>query len=114
LADQTEQKETYPIYEVFIQRDNNTAFVHHGSLLAPNEEVALFLAKENFARRQPCYNLWVTKRDHIHQLPAEGRVSLDKLEDKTYRETKGYGYLRKKWRKYEQEQLTEKNLLSRG
>jgi ring-1,2-phenylacetyl-CoA epoxidase subunit PaaB len=114
LADQSEKKETYPIYEVFIQRDSNTPFVHQGSLLAPNEEVALFLGKENFARRQPCYNLWVAKRDHIHQLPVENRVSLDKWEDKEYRETKGYGYLRKKWRKYEQEQLTEKNLLSRG
>jgi ring-1,2-phenylacetyl-CoA epoxidase subunit PaaB len=112
--DQTNKEQAQPIFEVFIQRDSGAAFIHQGSLLAPNEEVALFLAKENFARRQPCYNLWVARREAIHQLPAEERVSLDKLEGKEYRETKGYGYLKKKWRKYEQEQLTEKNLLSRG
>ncbi|GAA0379363.1 1,2-phenylacetyl-CoA epoxidase subunit B [Bacillus horti] len=101
----------YPIYEVFIQRDANTAFVHQGSLLAPNEQVALFLAKENFTRRQPCYNLWVVERKHIAQPSPNERKALEKLEDKQYRETKGYGYLKKKWRKYDQEQLTEKNLL---
>lgn len=109
--DQSKKEQVQSIFEVFIQRDNGAAFVHQGSLLAPNEEVALFLARENFARRQPCYNLWVTNRENIYQLPAEERISLDKWEDKEYRETKGYGYLKKKWRKYEQEQLTEKNLL---
>lgn len=102
---------TYPIFEVFIQRDANTPFTHHGSLLAPNHEAALFLAKENFARRQPCYNVWVVQREHIAQPSPLERLALEKLDDKQYRETKGYGYLKKKWRKYNQEQLTEKNLL---
>jgi ring-1,2-phenylacetyl-CoA epoxidase subunit PaaB len=106
------EQSAYPIYEVFVQRDANTAFVHQGSLLAPNREIALALAKENFTRRQPCYNLWVVERENIAQLTAEERRSLAKLDElKTYRETKGYGYLKKKWRKYQQEQLTEKNLL---
>lgn len=109
------EKETnqtdYPVYEVFIQRDANNSFVHHGSLLAPNDEVALYLAKENFARRQPCYNIWVSRRENLIQLSAEERKALDKLEDKAYRETKGYGYLKKKWRKYNQDQLTARNLL---
>lgn len=105
-------KKQYPVFEVFVQRDANNNFVHQGSLLAPNKEIALSLAKENFTRRQPCYNIWVVEREDIAQLSPSERRSLDKLEDKSYRETKGYGYLKKKWRKYEQEQLTEKHLLS--
>lgn len=112
MTNQIQQNEQISsIFEVFIQRDANTAFIHQGSLLAPNPEVALFLAKENFARRQPCYNVWVVQREHISQLPPMERKALEKLEDKHYRETKGYGYLKKKWRKYNQDQLTEKNLL---
>lgn len=80
--------------------------------MAPNKTAALSLAKENFTRRQPCYNLWVVEREQISQLPAEERKYLGKLDElKAYRETKGYGYLKKKWRRYQQEQLTEKNLL---
>jgi ring-1,2-phenylacetyl-CoA epoxidase subunit PaaB len=113
MNQEEEKKATfsYPIYEVFVQRDGNSAFIHQGSVLAPNEEVALYLAKENFARRQPCYNIWVVLREGIKQLSSINRASLDKLENKEYRETKGYGYLKKKWRKYNQEQLTERNLL---
>ncbi|WP_202078440.1 1,2-phenylacetyl-CoA epoxidase subunit PaaB [Caldalkalibacillus salinus] len=107
----SEKNTNYPVFEVFVQRDANNQFIHHGSLLAPNADVALSLAKENFTRRQSCYNLWVVERNHISQLSPEERKSLDKIEDKQYRETKGYGYLKKKWRQYEQEQLTERNLL---
>ncbi|MDQ0338965.1 ring-1,2-phenylacetyl-CoA epoxidase subunit PaaB [Caldalkalibacillus uzonensis] len=112
MSNQQTKETHYPIYEVFIQRDANTPFVYQGSLLAPNQEVALFLAKENFARRIPCYNIWVVNREDIGQLPSEERESLNRMDNKDYRETKGYGYLKKRWRKYDQVQLTKRHLLS--
>ena len=41
-------------------------------------------------------------------------MTLSRLDNKDYRTTKGYGYLKKKWRHYEQEMLDEKEILSWG
>ena len=38
----------------------------------------------------------------------EEKKTLQRLDNKDYRTTKGYGYLKKKWRKYEQEMLGRK------
>ncbi|WP_026690066.1 1,2-phenylacetyl-CoA epoxidase subunit PaaB [Alteribacter aurantiacus] len=101
----------YEEYEVFSKRNQMAPFQHQFSLLAPNKEMAMVMAKENFLRREPCVNIWVVKKSDISSLGEEERVILNRLDNKSYRETKGYGYLKKKWREYEQEQFTEKNLL---
>lgn len=99
------------VYEVFSQKTQTSSFVHQFSLIAPNHEMALTMAKENFLRREPCTNIWVVKRENVHSLSAEERKTLDTLDNKAYRETKGYGYLRAKWRKYKQEMFTEQKLM---
>jgi ring-1,2-phenylacetyl-CoA epoxidase subunit PaaB len=108
MSMKTNSQENFFIYEVFSQKNVNASFVHQFSLLAPNAEVALIMARENFLRREPCFNLWVVKRDDIHTLPPEERPFLERLDNKSYRETKGYGDLQTRWRyhreKYEAQQ----------
>ena len=44
----------------------------------------------------------------------EEKLTLNRLDNKEYRTAKGYGYLKKKWRKYEQQMLDEKEIMSWG
>lgn len=110
----TNEKTFYQEYEVFSKRTPAASFQHQFSLLAPNEEMAIVLAQENFLRREPVVDIWVVNRKHIGAMDAEEKMSLGRLDNKDYRTTKGYGYLRKKWRGYEQNMLDEKELLSGG
>ncbi|RNB86775.1 1,2-phenylacetyl-CoA epoxidase subunit B [Brevibacillus nitrificans] len=111
MSNQT-NNEDFVIYEVFSQKTVSASFVHQFSLLAPNAEVALSMARENFLRREPCFNLWVVKRDDIHGLPPEERPFLERLDNKSYRETKGYGDLQGRWRRHKEEYEAQHNTKS--
>ncbi|MGO4887687.1 1,2-phenylacetyl-CoA epoxidase subunit PaaB [Anaerobacillus sp. MEB173] len=102
----------YQEYEVFSRRTDTAAMQHQFSLLAPNHDMALIMAQENFMRREPVADIWVVKRADIRDLDQEERQSLARLDNKNYRTTKGYGYLKKKWREYEQAMFDEKEILS--
>lgn len=93
----------FEVFEVFSQRTVKSSFVHQFSLLAPNHEMALAMARENFLRRDPCVNVWVVKRDDIYAIPPEERPFLERMDNKDYRETKGYGYIQGKWRQHREE-----------
>jgi ring-1,2-phenylacetyl-CoA epoxidase subunit PaaB len=97
------KKEAYPIFEVFSQKSPKSQFVHQFSLLAPNHEIAMSMARDNFLRREDCVNLWVVKRDDIYVLPPEERWALQCLDNKSYRETNGYGDLQARWRQHKEE-----------
>ena len=111
MADETT---FYQEYEIFSKRTPSSAFQYQFSLLAPNEDMALVLAQENFMRREPVVDIWIVNRKHIRKMNEEEKMTLNRLDNKDYRMTKGYGYLRRKWRKYEQEILDEKEILSWG
>lgn len=104
----------YQEFEVFSKRTDTSPLQYQFSLLAPNKELALVMAQENFMRREPVADIWVVKRSNIRKMSPEEKLSLMRLDNKDYRNTKGYGYLRKKWRHYEQEMLDEKEILSWG
>jgi len=104
----------YQEYEVFSKRTFKSPFQHQFSLLAPNKELAIVMAQENFMRREPVADIWVVKRSDIRMMNQEEREGLQRLDNKDYRNTKGYGYLKKKWRDYEQNMLDEKEILSWG
>ena len=53
------------VYEVFIKRDGREEFRHVGALEAANDELALVLAREAYARRAEGDRLWVVRRDHV-------------------------------------------------
>ncbi|MGN1402144.1 MAG: 1,2-phenylacetyl-CoA epoxidase subunit PaaB [Bacillus sp. (in: firmicutes)] len=104
----------YQEYEVFSKKTNNAPIQHQFSLLAPNMDMALIMAQENFMRREAVADLWVVKSSDIRRLSTEEKQMLSRLDNKEYRTTKGYGYLKKKWRAYEQKILDEKEIMSWG
>lgn len=86
---------------------------HQFSLLAPNREMAMMMAQENFMRREDVVDIWVVKQSDIRKMSSEERQSITKrLDNKEYRTTKGYGYLRQKWKEKEQGMLDEKEIMS--
>ncbi|MEH7125926.1 1,2-phenylacetyl-CoA epoxidase subunit PaaB [Bacillus sp. JJ1532] len=104
----------YQEFEVFSKRTDTSPLQYQFSLLAPNQELALVMAQENFMRREPVADIWVIKSSDIRKMSLEEKQTLMRLDNKDYRNTKGYGYLRKKWRQYEQAMLDEKEILSWG
>ncbi|MDQ0218721.1 1,2-phenylacetyl-CoA epoxidase subunit PaaB [Peribacillus cavernae] len=108
------KKTFYEEYEVFSKRTSTTPMQYQFSLLAPNDDMALMMAQENFMRREPVADIWVVKRSNIRKVTVEERDMLQRLDNKDYRTAKGYGYLKKKWRHYEQQMIDEKEILSWG
>ncbi|HEX6594342.1 MAG TPA: 1,2-phenylacetyl-CoA epoxidase subunit PaaB [Bacillota bacterium] len=103
----------YKVYEVFSKRNAKTPIQHQFSLLAPNDEMALLMAQENFMRREDVIDVWVVEREKIRSMTSEERqIWTKRLNNKDYRTTKGYGYLRKKWREKQQGMLDEKEIMS--
>lgn len=41
---------------------------HQFSLLAPNHELAMIMAQENFMRREPVSDIWVVKRSDVRMM----------------------------------------------
>ncbi len=49
-------------YEVFLKRDGQEEYRHAGSIEAPDDELALVLARENYLRRAEGDLLWMVDR----------------------------------------------------
>jgi ring-1,2-phenylacetyl-CoA epoxidase subunit PaaB len=77
-------------YEVFQQRRRGEQHVHVGALHAPNAEMALLLAKEQFGRREQCASLWVVRSADVHASAYEDADMFQHAFDKSYREGSGY------------------------
>lgn len=77
-------------WEVFHQAKRGAAHLHVGSVHAPDAEMALLLAKEQFARRQACVNLWVVPTTAIVATGYEDADMFEHGTDKSYREAFGY------------------------
>ncbi|SDI16079.1 1,2-phenylacetyl-CoA epoxidase subunit PaaB [Alteribacillus bidgolensis] len=113
MGEKHDGSEFYQEYEVFSKKSDKAPLQHQFSLLAPNEDMALSMAQENFMRRENVVDVWVVPRTNIRSMTSKERQQLTKrLDNKDYRTTKGYGYLRKKWRDKEQDMLDEKEILS--
>lgn len=80
----------WPIFEVFHQQARGEPHVHVGSVHATDAEMALLLAKEQFARRQACVNLWVVPATAIMASEYEDADMFERATDKSYRESWGY------------------------
>ncbi len=76
------------IYEVFRRSGHKEPFEHAGSVIAPDHEMALMLAKECFLRRREGDHLWVVRRSDIHSFGDESL--LVPVSDKSYRYPEGY------------------------
>lgn len=92
----------YEEYEVFSRKKDGLSLEHRFSLLAPNQEMAFIMAKENFFRREPVKELWVVKRADIRMMDQDEREGFKNLDNKGYRETKGYVNLPKQWKAFKE------------
>ena len=77
-------------FEVFHQKSRGAQHIHVGSVHAPNDEMALVFAKEQYARRMKCVNLWIVKTREIMATPYEDSDMFEPATDKSYRESFGY------------------------
>lgn len=80
----------WPIFEVFHQQTRGEPHVHVGAVHAADAETALLMAKEQFARRQACVNIWVVAAEDITATPYEDADIFEHGTDKSYREAFGY------------------------
>lgn len=82
--------EQWQTYEVFHQKSRGEQHTHVGIVHAPNAEMALLFAKEQFARRMKCVNLWIVKTTDIIATDYEDEDIFIPSTDKSYREAFGY------------------------
>ena len=59
------------IYEVFLKREGKEEFRHAGSLEAATAELAIVLARENYARRGEGTAMWLVDRADIVTAEAD-------------------------------------------
>jgi ring-1,2-phenylacetyl-CoA epoxidase subunit PaaB len=73
------------VWAVFLQAHKRDPHVHVGDVHAPDAEMALVVAKESYARRDPCVSLWVVRATEIHATTAEAAEMFVPAIDKSYR-----------------------------
>ncbi|MEM0995475.1 MAG: phenylacetic acid degradation protein [Bacteroidota bacterium] len=94
-------------FEVFHQKSRGDHHSHVGCVHAPNPEIALLFAKEQYARRMKCVNLWVVRTADITASSYEDAEMFEPATDKSYREA--FGYKNKHLiKKYKEEQAQAK------
>lgn len=87
---QEEPLEQWETYEVFVQPNRGDQHQHVGAVHAPSPELAIVFAKEQFARRMKCVNIWVVPTRAIYHTSAEDEDMFQHAVDKSYREAYGY------------------------
>ena len=73
------------LFAVFRQDTKNDPHVHVGDVHASDPEMALVLAKEQFARRDPCVNLWVVPYTAVAATAYDEAEMFEPAIDKSYR-----------------------------
>ncbi len=87
---QMEDMNHWQTYEVFHQKKRGENHVHVGTVHASDNDMALILAKEQYARRQECVNIWVVKSADISALPIMDSDMFSTIPEKTHREPGPY------------------------
>lgn len=80
-----DEAEAARLFAVFRQDTKNDAHVHVGDVHATDPEMALVLAKEQFARRDPCVNLWVVPYTAVVATAYDDAEMFEPAIDKSYR-----------------------------
>jgi ring-1,2-phenylacetyl-CoA epoxidase subunit PaaB len=73
------------VWAVFLQARRRDAHVYVGDVHAPDAEMALVLAKESYARRDPCVSLWVVPLREIRATAGDAADMFAPATDKSYR-----------------------------
>ena len=93
------QNEHWEPFAVFHQDKRGAAHEFVGIVHAPDPEIALVFAKEQFGRRKKTVNLWVVRSADIFTFQHEDDDMFATAPEKTYREASGYP-VRKRINKY--------------
>lgn len=80
----------FQTYEVFHQKKRGQQHVHVGIVHAPNAEMALIYAKEQFSRRGETANLWVVPSDQVFATEYFDQDIFETTEEKIYRDPGTY------------------------
>lgn len=73
-------------YEVFLKKPGKAPFEHAGSMEAPDDELAVLLARETYVRRAEGEEMWVVERSHVLEV---GPDFLGVNADKPHRHNSG-------------------------
>ncbi len=86
------EKEYWITWEVFHQDKRGNHHEHQGSVHAPEAELALVFAKEQFGRRKKCVNIWVVRTDHVFTFSYSDEDMFESAvsPEKSYREANGF------------------------
>lgn len=87
---QKAQLDQWMTWEVFHQKSRGDHHTHVGSIHAPTADLAIVFAKEQYARRMKCVNLWVVPTSAIHATEYEDADMFEPATDRSYREAFGY------------------------
>jgi ring-1,2-phenylacetyl-CoA epoxidase subunit PaaB len=101
-----ENGENWPTYEVFTQKKRGAQHTHAGIIHAPNPEMAIVLAKEQFARRGQTVNIWIVPSSQVLATAYEDADIFETTPEKIHREAAGYK-IRDKIEKYKEEHPNE-------
>ncbi len=80
----------FQTYEVFHQKKRGEQHEHVGIVHAPNDEMALLFAKDQYARRDITINLWVVKSANVIASSYDDTDIFASTPEKQYREAGGY------------------------
>ena len=82
----SENKNKWPLWEVFIRSKQGLNHKHVGSLHAADEEMAIENARDVYTRRMEGVSIWVVESKHIHaNNPYDSDELFDPASDKIYR-----------------------------
>ena len=77
-------------YEVFHQSKRGEPHMYVGSVHAPDPQMALQLARDQFARRLKCASLWVVRSKDITATDYQEGDFFAQITDKSYRDPKAF------------------------
>ncbi|MCS6934777.1 MAG: hypothetical protein NZM35_06485 [Chitinophagales bacterium] len=89
-------------WEVFHQEKRGKQAVHVGIVHASTPEMALILAKEQFARRGRTANLWVARTSDIYTFRTDDEDMFATVPEKLFREPAAYK-VRERIEKFQQQ-----------
>lgn len=77
-------------YEVFHQTKRGDAHIHVGSVHAPDPQMALQMARDQFARRLNCVSIWVVNSKDVTATNYQDDDFFAQVTDKRYRDPKAF------------------------
>lgn len=81
-----DNKQEWPLWEVFIRSKQGLDHKHVGSLHAADAQMAIENARDVYTRRQEGISIWVVESKYIHASnPDEAGELYDPANDKAYR-----------------------------